>query len=171
MVAAQTGDFSILKAALAAKGVQGWEQFVALGEQAFERAKANQAAATAKVQALVHDAVGGAEAWAEIQAWASKNAEPDEKAEINKMLAAGGFQAKQAARYLADCYNKANDTVIEPADPTRRASRETERSDNSPLSPRQYSDAVAALNVKLRGNMESSPEYARLNARRLAYRG
>jgi hypothetical protein len=172
MVAAQNGDFSILKATLAAKGITGWEQFVALGEEAYKR---NQEAASKKDEALkslVHDAAGGAENWQEVQKWASANADPDEKAEINAMLAAGGLQARQAVRYLVECYNKATDVVKAPVDPTRQAGRSgIPAADSGPLSPRAYAYEVARLNVKLRGRLEGSKEYEALQARRLAWRG
>jgi len=171
IVAAASGDFSILKATLAAKGLQGWEQFVALGEDAYKRNQAKSEEKANALKALVHQAAGGAEQWAEIQKWASANADPDEKAEINAMLNAGGLQAKQAARYLAECYAQANNVEVNPADPTRAAGRGSPAADNGPLSPRQYADEVARLNAKLHGRLEGSKEYQALQARRLAWRG
>lgn len=171
VVAAASGDFSILKATLAAKGVQGWEQFVALGEDAYKRNQAKSEEKANALKTLVHNTVGGAEQWAEIQTWASANADPGEKAEINAMLNAGGLQAKQAARYLAECYAAANNVEVNPADPTRAAGRGSPAADNGPLSPRQYADEVARLNGKLHGRLEGSKEYQALQARRLAWRG
>lgn len=172
MVAAQQGDFSILKAALAAKGVQGWEQFVALGEDAFKRAQTQAQEKTANLSKLVHDTVGGAQEWQAIQKWAAANADPSEKAEINAMLNAGGLQAKQAAKYLAECYNKANNVERTPADPTLSALRGgTPAPNNGPLSPRDYAKEVAKLAATSRGFSEDSKEYKALQQRRLAWRG
>lgn len=172
MQAAQKGDFSILKAALAAKGVQGWEQFVALGEDAYKRAEAATEAKQQTLTKLVHDSVGGAQEWGAIQQWAAANAEPSEKAEINAMLNAGGLQAKQAARYLAECYNKANNVERTPVDPTRNAAAGGIPAPNTgPLSPREYSNEVAKLAARARGGLEDSKEYKVLQQRRLAWRG
>lgn len=173
MKAAQDGDFSILKATLAAKGVQGWEQFVALGEAAYTRTKEAEKANSAKIAALVHEAAGGPEAWAEVQKWAAANATQEEKAEINALLNKGGLAAKGAVQYLVGAYNRATNVEATPADPVARAGRGggVPTGDNAPLSPRAYSDAVAQLNARLGGRLEGSPEYAKLQARRQAFRG
>lgn len=172
MQAASNGDFSILKAELAAKGAAGWEQFVALGEAAFARTKeANETKAKAARAAVIKEA-GGAEEWAAIQKWASANATPEEKAEINALLNQGGLAAKGAVRYLAEVYNRANNVVVNPADATGRATRGGVPSANDgPLSPREYANAVQQLSVKLNGRLEGSQEYVKLQQRRHAYRG
>lgn len=173
MKAAQEGDFSILKATLAAKGVQGWEQFVALGEAAYTRTQETAKANNAKIASLVHETAGGAEQWAEVQKWAAANATPEEKAEINALLNKGGLAAKGAVQYLVGAYNRAANVDTTPDDPLARAGRGggAPTADNAPLSPRAYSDAVAQLNARLGGRLEGSREYAALQARRQAYRG
>ena len=170
MVAATQGDFSILKATLAQKGVSGWEQFVALGEAAYARTKASDSAKAAKLVEMVHAEAGGAEEWGAVQQWASANATPEEKAEINALLNKGGLAAKGAVKYLVDTYNRANNVTVEPKDPARNASR-TGGDAGGPLSPRAYADAVNALNVQLRGRLEGSKEYEALQKRRAAFRG
>lgn len=172
MIAAEAGDFSILKAALAAKGVQGWEQFVALGEQAVSKRLAAEAATKDNVKKMVVELAGGEQEWAAVQKWAAANATPEEKAEINGLLNKGGLAAKGAVKYLLDAYTRANNVVVNPADPTANASRATATGGaNSPLSASEYAAAVRDLNVKLRGRIDDSPEYAKLQARRQAYRG
>lgn len=171
MKAAINGDFTLLKATLAAKGVSGWEQFVALGEAAYAR---ENAAATAKNEAIreaVYKEAGGKEEWAAVQQWASDNATPEEKAEVNAMLNQGGLASKAAVRHLVEAYSRANNVTVEPRDGTASASRGSPAGDNAPLSPRAYSDAVQQLNAKLGGRLEGSREYQVLQARRSAYRG
>ena len=56
MVAAGNGDFTIIEALLAQKGVQGWDKMVALGKAGMERIAGNQKAETAKTLdlSLIH---------------------------------------------------------------------------------------------------------------------
>lgn len=172
MVAATNGDFTILKATLAAKGVQGWEQFVALGEAAYTRRAAEAAKTQEAVKAAVYKEAGGKDEWEAVQKWASANATAEEKAEINALLNKGGLAAKGAVKYLVDAYSRANNVEVNPRDPLASASRGgVPATDSGPLSPRQYADAVQQLNVKLRGNLDGSKEYGQLQRRRAAYRG
>lgn len=172
MVAAREGDFSILKATLATKGIAGWQEYVALGESAYARVAEKQQAATEKVKATVIAAAGGEQEWNAIKTWAGANATPEEKAEINEALNKGGLIAKSAVQYLAGMYNKANNVEVTPKDPTAQAGKGGQASgDNTPLSPREYGDAVQRLNVRLGGKLEGSKEYSALQARRAAYRG
>lgn len=172
MQAAVNGDFSILKATLASKGVQGWEQFVALGEAAHSRKAAEAQAQRAKLQEAVFQEAGGKEQWLAVQKWASANATAEEKAEINALLNKGGLAAKGAVKYLVDVYSRANNVEVNPRDATANASRGgVPADDNEPLSPRAYAKAVQELNVQLRGRLEGSKEYANLQRRRQAFRG
>jgi hypothetical protein len=172
MVAAQNGDFSILKATLAAKGTPGWEQFVALGEAAYKRTSETTAAKQAKDQAAIFELAGGKEEWGAIQQWAGANATPEEKAEINELLGKGGLAAKGAVQYLLSAYAKATNVVAEPRDAIGNASRGgVPESGTGPLSPREYAAAVGALNNKLNGRLEGSKEYDALQRRRTAWRG
>lgn len=171
MVAAATGDFSILKATLAAKGVPGWEQFVALGEQSYKKTAEQTEAKSKALREAVHKEAGGPEEWGAIQKWAGSNATQEEKAEINGLLNQGGLQAKLAVRYLVDAYAKANNVTQNPKDPTANASRGgVPSASDAPLSPRDYAEAVRSLNNKLNGRLEGSREYEQLQRRRSAYR-
>lgn len=170
--AAIEGDFTILKATLAAKGVAGWEQFVALGEAAYERASATAKAKSEAIRESVYKEAGGKDEWAAIQKWASDNATPEEKAEVNALLNQGGLAAKAAVRHLSEAYGRANNVTINPRDGTANASKGgAQDTVNGPLSPRAYADAVQSLNAKLGGRLEGSKEYQSLQARRSAYRG
>lgn len=173
MVAAQSGDFTLLRAKLAEKNIPGWEQYANIGEAAYQRAKEKQDKANAELQSLVHAAAGSPEYWSEVQTWASANADPAEKAEINALLSRGGIAAKQAVKYLVECYEKASNVER----PERGAVRDATRGggapnpDSGPLSPSAYAKAVQELNVKMRGRMEGSKEYDALQRRRMAFRG
>jgi hypothetical protein len=168
MVAAGNGDFTILEALLAQKGVQGWDRMIALGKAGMERIAGNQKAETAKTLDIVTKAVGGAEEWGNIQKWAAANATPEERAAINAQLNAGGLSAKMAATYLADLYGKANNVNITPPDgSTFKGGGEKPPSSTGPMSAKEYTDAVNELHRRLGGRMEESPEYASLNQRRM----
>lgn len=173
MLAAQTGDFSILKATLAAKGVQGWEQFVALGEVAYTRTTAEaEKKATAGREAVYKEA-GGEDNWNAIKTWAGSNATAEEKAEINALLNQGGLAARGAVQYLAGAYAKANNVEVNPRDAMANAAAGggAPSSANGPLSSKEYSAAVQSLNNKMGGRLEGSKEYAELQRRRSLYRG
>lgn len=172
MQAAANGDFSILEALLAQKGVAGYEKFVALGKAAYTRSVEASTKATAAIQELAHKAAGGEQEWNAVRTWAGANASDAEKTEINALLNKGGLAAKGAVTYLVDAYNRANNVEVTPKDPTAQAGRGgVPGGENKPLDAMEYSRAVQALNNKLNGRLEGSPEYAKLQARRLAYRG
>ena len=169
MVAAGNGDFTIIEALLAQKGVQGWDKMIALGKAGMERIAGNQKAETAKTLDIVTKAVGGAEEWGNIQKWAAANATDEERSAINTQLNAGGLSAKMAATYLADLYAKANNVNVTPPDgATFRGNAKPAVASNGPLDAAGYTAAVAELHRKLGGRMEGSPEYAALGQRRLA---
>ena len=169
VLAASEGDFSILKATLAAKGVTGWEQFVALGEAAYNRASAENAAKATAARAAIYKEAGGEESWKSVQAWAGANATPEERAEINALLNQGGLAAKGAVKYLMDTYNRANNVEVNPADPLANSGRSgVPNAANGPLTASEYSAAVQQLNNKLNGRLDGSPEYEALQRRRAA---
>lgn len=165
--AAANGDFTMLKATLAQKGVQGYAEFIALGEEAYKRQTEKGKAAAEDTRKTVYAAAGGAEQWAAIQKWASENATPEEKAAINEQLNAGGIKAKAAAVYLTNLYNKAGNMTQDPADVTKPGAKPNASAD-APLSAREYASEVAKLNAKLRGRLDGSPEYEALQRRRAA---
>lgn len=175
MQAAKTGDFAMLKADLATKGIAGSAEHIALGEQAYgvELAK-NNAKAEAGRKAI-YDTVGGEAKWGEISAWAKANAEPAEAKEVNAALAKGGLVAKATAKYLAELHAKASGTVVEPANVVggnAASSAGAAAGINGPLSPRAYVAAVNDLKGKMGGNpVDGSKEYAALQARRRAWKG
>lgn len=165
--AAADGDFTLLKAELAQKGVQGYAEFIELGEQAYARTQEKNKAQAEAARKAIHDTAGGAESWAAIQAWASANASPEEKAEINIQLNKGGLAAKAAVVYLSNAYSKAGNVNQEPADVSKGGGKPAAASEGK-LTATEYAAAVKALNSKLRGRLDGSPEYAALQSRRIA---
>lgn len=171
MVAAQTGDFSILKAELAAKGVQGWEQFIALGEAAYARTTAEADKKAAASREAIFKVAGGEENWNAIKVWAGTNATPEEKAEINALLNQGGLAAKGAVQYLMGAYAKATNVEVNPIDALANARGGAGTTPTGALNPRDYSTEVQKLNNKLGGRLEGSKEYADLQRRRSLFKG
>lgn len=177
MLKAGEGDFSFMKAALAGLGAkaQGWEQYIALAERAYEGAveKANTDAAA--VRSAIYKTAGGEEAWGQIAAWAKGVATEAEKAAINRMLASDPVEARAAVLMLKSQYEAASGTTIEPANPLRGGQPGAGADSNSvqPLSPRDYAAEVNKL-MQTKGPQAvnaNSPEYRALQQRALAYRG
>lgn len=173
MQAAFHGDFSLLRAELAANpDAHGYEAFVALGEQAFKAHTEKETQRGEAIVSAVHDAVGGSEQYEAIRAWAKQNADPHERDAINRMLNADPVQARAAAVYLAHCYSNAQGTVVKPQSPVRDGATPASPASSGPLSPAAYSQAVGELAAKIGSyNIDTSPEYAALKQRRRAWRG
>lgn len=171
--AAFQGDFDILRAELASRDdARGYEAYMTLGEKAYQSLSKKEQDKMQATEQAVLSAVGGQERYAEIQAWAKANADPDERAQINAMFDAGPIQAKAAAIYLAQCYANAHGTVTEPASATRPGQVRQPAASNGALSPQEYQQAIKALVAKVGASkMDGHPEYLKLQQRRLAYRG
>lgn len=165
MKAAVNGDFTLLKATLATQAKPGWEQHVALAEKAHADITAADAAKKAADRGRIVAAAGGEENWTKVQAWATANAEPAERDAVNAALGQGGLVAAAMAEWLSNKYAAAAGTVVNPkeAAPGGGAPGAGARQG---LSAREYTDAVAKLNIKLRGNLNGSPEYAALQQQR-----
>lgn len=167
MVAAFKGDFSPLEAVLKNMGdkAKGYGTYLNAAKDAYAR-NADKGNATV---ALVHEACGGAEQWAQVQAWAAKNAEPAEKAYINHAFQLGGSVAAKVAKELATAYAAANPkggaAALKEGAGGAAASAAV-----SPLSPAEYQKAVAELIAKKGLVATKSSEYAELTARRKAFR-
>lgn len=173
MAAALKGDFTFLKAKLAAAGAAGFEHYIALAEKSWEKHVSTAAENITKTATLIHGAVGGEEQWQAIQKWAGENADPDEKSAINTMLNAGGFQARAAASLLKQMHAAAAGTVVNPADPVSGAlASGGGAAVATALSPAAYAKEVAALTAKIGSHAAGrSPELAALRERRMQYTG
>lgn len=174
MVAARSGDLSLIRAELATKGEKaaGWQEHVALAEQAINRQKDAAVKQQAEVGAMVQGIAGGKEAWAAVQSWASANATAEEKASINAQFAAGGLQAKMAAQYLCNAYNRAAGVTKEPkAAASANAGAQPGAATNGPMSAKEYADAVIALSQSKGGrDVTETAEYRQLQQRRIVGR-
>lgn len=170
MAAAKNGDFSFLKAEMAALGEKatGWQDFLVLAEQAYSRQATSQKEAAGATEKIVHETVGGADNWTAIQAWASANADPHEKEQINAAFAAGGLQARAAALFLANAYNKAGGTKAPKEAAKADASAQGPGASSGPLSAKEYASEVASLRTAKGGrDVTATPEYRALQSRRL----
>lgn len=170
---AQTGDFTLLKAHLSASGKAGWAEHVALAEQSFAEVSTAAKATADKVQAAVLGVFGGAEQWAEVQAWAREAADPDEAEQINAMFKAGPTQAKAAAVYLKQCFEAAGKAVTKQGAPALADHRTTpEPRGSDALGPKEFAKAVQEL-TRTHGSRavdNNIPEYQALVRRRQAFR-
>jgi hypothetical protein len=170
MAAAMQGDFALLEAELAAKGVKGHEAYIKLGQKAFTDTRSKTEARQKADREAVENEVGGAENWKAIQGWASANADDTERAELGAALKAGGLQARMAASWLKTNYDRANGVSDEG--PGRTVATAKGAPDNTgALSPREYGVAVAKARVGFKGDFENSAVYKQLQARRMAFRG
>lgn len=167
MVRAAKGDFALLEAQLATMGTQaqGWERMVALAKSAHATSETTRTANVAATDKAIMSVVGDKASWDNIVKWAATNADPAEKAEINKMIDGGPIQARAAATLLLTAYKSANGTTITPASATRNAAGAVPDSGRGPLNAQDYNTAVRALSAKLGNRMETSQEYADLQRR------
>lgn len=164
-VAAQGGDFTLLKAVLAQKGLAGSDQMVAILEGAVNESIASQEAHEAKTTEMVQGILG--EQHEEILTWARENATDEEKTAVNEMLAAGGFYARAVAIMLRDAWTGGDNTI--PAQNAVQISHQGVGG-NAPLSARDYAAAVQELAKELGGDPRNSAKYQQLGARRAAGR-
>lgn len=115
MQAAINGDFSLLKADLAAKGVQGWEQAVALAERAYETAVAERAERINQVQdAVTQVAEAMGVDWEAAVEFAREHATPQEVETINKLFE-DPYTAKMAALWISHAFTNSPNTSAPPA--------------------------------------------------------
>lgn len=165
-LAERDGDFTLLKAMLAQKGMPGTDQMVAILEGAVAEHQAEQEAHEEATTAIVEGVLG--ENKDVILDWARENALPEEKAAMNDMLAAGGAYAHCVAIALQHMYNGAD--VTQPAaNPVVQAKGGT--SGNGPISAAEFASATQDLYNKFgQQDPRGTAEYAQLQRRREAGR-
>ena len=166
--AAITGDFSLIRAELSTRGVQGADAVVKLAEDAHARFSAKEAEQAQVLQSYAHEAAGGEQNWEVVRAWASKEATPAEKADVNAALAKGGMVAKAMIRELVHLYKQSNTLPQDGKAVSKTAG--TPASDTTPLTAQAYAQAVDELYRKLGPGAANSSEYAQLQKQRLAAR-
>lgn len=166
--AAITGDFSLIRAELSTRGVQGADAVVKLAEDAHARFAAKEAEQAQVLQSYAHEAAGGEQNWDVVRAWASKEATPAEKADVNAALAKGGMVAKAMIRELVHLYKQSNTLPQDGKAVSKNAG--TPASNTAPLTAQAYAQAVDELYRKIGPGAANSPEYAQLQKQRLAAR-
>ena len=172
MAAAINGDFTLLEAELASKGVKGYEAYIKLGQKAYADVSTKTKERQAKDRAAVEGIAGGAENWSAMTAWAATNADDSEKASLKAMLGKGGLEAQMAASWLATNYNRANNVSTAGAGAPVSGVRTDAAPGGGALSPKEYGAAViAARSAHRGGDFETSAAYRQLADRRMAYRG
>jgi hypothetical protein len=172
IVAATKGDFGPVKALMAEKNVPGWEAHIALAEKGYADHLQAETDKTLAVQNICVNAAGGEQEWADVLTWASQNAEPQEKEQVNAALAAGGVVAEAVAAFLVNSYRGAPGVTYSPRENAVKpdAARGASAANGGPLSPSEYGRAVADLRARLGTKFEQSPVYRQLQQRRASYR-
>lgn len=170
IIAATKGDFSLIKAELATKGVAGVDAVMALAEQAYTRFAADDAKKSEELTGFAAQAAGSAENWAVVRAWAAQEATPQEKAQVNAALAQGGLVAQGVISQLVALYQQKHTLPKDAAAVAKPGAVGTAATSNEPMTAKAYAQAVEALRQKLGNRTEDSPEYAALQSQRLAAR-
>lgn len=172
MAKAIEGDFSLLEAELAAKGVKGYEAYIKLGQKAYADVSAQTKARMAKDKVAIEAIAGGEEQWKAVSTWAAANADPAEKAVLTAQLSKGGLEAQMAASWLVSLYGKASNVSTEGAGPSVSAVKPGPAAGTGALSPKEYGAAVEVARREYKGNdFENSPGYKALRARRMQFKG
>ena len=170
IIAAQKGDFSLIRAELATKGVAGSDAVLALAEQAYTRFAAEDAKKAEELAGFAAQAAGSPENWAVVRAWAAQEATPQEKAQVNAALAQGGLVAQGVISQLVNLYQQKHTLPKDAAAVAKAGEAGTAAPSNEPMTAKVYAQAVEALRQKLGNRTEDSPEYAALQSQRLAAR-
>lgn len=170
--AIEKGEFSLLEAKLASMGdkASGWKEHLALAKAYLEAEDAKFEAHISECENAAWSVAGGQEQWKQICSWATSVADPKEAESINAMLKADKVQAKAAAVYLTQLYQKAAGTVVEPVSPIQGAQPTTQAAHGA-ISPAEYRSAIAELVARKGQYIDNDPEFIALNNRRAMYRG
>lgn len=169
ILAAQDGNFHLIAAELAREGVRGADAVIALAKEAYEQEKQKVEGQKQEIAKFAFEAAGGQENWKQVQAWASSNATPAEKQQINSMLAAGGFAAQSAISFLVQQYSKVNTLSKAPARVAKANAGASRGQDvGGALSAAEYGRLVQELVYANGGrDVTHTREYQDLQARRL----
>lgn len=172
ILAAQEGNFHLIAAELAREGVRGADQVIALAQQAYEQEKGKVEAQKAELTKFAYDVAGGAANWKQVQSWASANATPQEKQQINALLASGGFAAQSAINFLVTQYSKVNTLNHAPARVAKANAGGSRGQDvGGAINAQEYGQLVQQLIYANGGrDVSHTREYQDLQARRLAGR-
>lgn len=170
IIAAQKGDFSLIRAELATKGVAGSDAVLALAEQAYTRFAAEDAKKSQELAGFAAQAAGSAENWAVVRAWAAAEATPQEKAQVNAAIAQGGLVAQGVISQLVNLYQQKHTLPKDAASVAKPGEVGGAAPTAGPMTAQAYAQAVEQLRQKYGSNTDSTPEYAALQSQRLAAR-
>ena len=170
MLAAQKGDFSLIRAELATKGVAGSDAVLALAEQAYTRFAADDAKKATELSGFAAQAAGSAENWAVVRTWAAAEATPQEKAQVNAAIAQGGLVAQGVIAQLVNLYQQKHTLPKDAASVAKPGAVGGTAPTAGPMTAQAYAQAVEQLRQKYGSNTDSTKEYAALQSQRLAAR-
>ena len=172
ILAAQEGNFHLIAAELAREGVRGADQVIALAKEAYEQEKGKVESQKAELTKFAYETAGGSSNWKQVQSWASANATPQEKQQINALLASGGFAAQSAINFLVTQYSKVNTLNKAPAAVAKANAGGSRGQDvGGAISAQEYGQLVQQLIYANGGrDVSHTREYQALQARRLAGR-
>ncbi|AEX65873.1 hypothetical protein BF7_00175 [Pseudomonas phage Bf7] len=166
-LAALEGNFTLLKHALAAKGVPGSDHLVDMLTAAATEAADAEEAFNQQVTADVHALAGSKEQWDTVMEWGRANADEAEKEALNDLFG-NPKTHKIAATYLLSMYDRAGG-VREPAagviNPDGASARAGARAVETPLNRVQFAAEAKALREKLGDAYVTSAEYQALGRR------
>lgn len=170
MIAAQKGEFSLIRAELATKGVAGADAVLALAEQAYTRFAAEDAKKASELAGFAAQAAGSPDNWAVVRTWAAAEATPQEKAQVNAALAQGGLVAQGVISQLITLYQQKHTLPKDAATVAKPGAVGNAAATTGPMTAYAYARAVEALRQKHGSNTASTQEYAALQSQRLAAR-
>lgn len=165
---AQKGNFALIRAELARKGVPGAEAVLSIAESSYKELQGKHQEQAQALTNFAHESAGGADNWAQVQQWARTNADPEEKAQINTALSQGGVLAKATIKFLVDTYSQQHTLNRSPKSAVQPGAAAAQVVTAGPLSKGEYGRAVADLSAKYPGrDISGLPEYQSLQQRRL----
>lgn len=166
--AAMGGDFSMLKAELAQKGVAGWEQALGLGEEAYGRATEKQKAEQAEVGKVVLEVAerSGVD-WEAAVSHVGSSATPEIKTALNDLLR-NPATAAIAAGFITNTYLEGSNEEMQPRAAatganTQAANRQVQ---GGKLTRAEFTKEMRDLQKRMGDSYLTSPEAQALYARR-----
>lgn len=168
ILAASNGDWSLIEAELATKNIPGYKEMVELAKKGFANLVEKQEKVQKEIEAAVMSVVGNDNAmYQSILDFASKNADPAEREQLNAMFDAGPLQAKAAMMILREAYETAVGTTVKPQSAVKGQIPSSVNTQSGGLSRSEYVTAVKELANRIGShNLNNSPEYKELNRRR-----
>lgn len=160
------GDFSLLKAELASKGVQGWEQAISLAEQSYQRHVEEMEGVAEQVGGIVSQVAEqfGVD-WEQAAQHVGATAKPEEREALNNLLT-DPATAHIAASYIATAFINGGEVEIEPqARATGDGAVRTGGGAGPALSRQEYTQEMAKLRKTLGDDYINSPQAQALYAR------